>query len=248
MHRFFLAKPNISGTSLQLSDKEQLHHLKDVLRIEPEDKVILFDGRGNEYLVLLKGFSEKVAVFDILEKKKVAPDKGPRLTVACAIPKKAKMDDIVDKLTQVGVERIIPLETERVIIRLDKEKESLRHKRWQKISLNASQQSQRKLLPQVDPIRRLREVLSSSGDFDLKLIPTLEGTKERKSLKEALSGSGAKNIIVLIGPEGDFSPQEVKLAISAGFIPVTLGEETLRVDTAAIAVASYIMFSFSGNR
>jgi 16S rRNA (uracil1498-N3)-methyltransferase len=151
------------------------------------------------------------------------------------------MDDIVDKLTQLGVECIIPLETERGIVRLDKQKKIQRSQRWEKIALSAAKQSQGSRLVVIKPVSALKDVLLSVDDFDLKLMPTLEG--ERKSLKDVFSRGeciGIKKIIVLIGPEGDFTPGEVALAKKAGFIPVSLGERVLRVDTAAIAVASFI--------
>ncbi|PIP18804.1 MAG: 16S rRNA methyltransferase [Candidatus Omnitrophica bacterium CG23_combo_of_CG06-09_8_20_14_all_41_10] len=162
-----------------------------------------------------------------------------RLTIACAIPKKSKFDDIVDKLTQLGVYRIIPLKTERVVVKLDKRKEELRSKRWNRIALSASQQSQRNNIPVVEPVQKFKDVLVRSKDFDLKLIPTLAG--QRKSLPEViLSLLPMAKILVLIGPEGDFSDGEIKLALENGFIPVTLGDLVLRVDTAAIAVVSFI--------
>jgi 16S rRNA (uracil1498-N3)-methyltransferase len=148
------------------------------------------------------------------------------------------MDDIIDKLTQVGVDRIIPMLTRRVIIKLDKERAGLRLARWQKLALAASGQSQRDSLPEICEFRKFSEVVAGSGEYDLKLIPALIG--ERRHLKEILGQGIYKNILVLIGPEGDFTPQELQAALEEGFIPVTLGERVLRVDTAAVAVAAFI--------
>jgi 16S rRNA (uracil1498-N3)-methyltransferase len=148
------------------------------------------------------------------------------------------MDDIIDKLTQLGVDRIIPLETERVIVKWDKNQRVRHLERFQKIALNASQQSQRKALPVIEPIKDIKEVISTAAGYDLKLIPHLMG--ERKTLKEIFIKNRPKNILVLIGPEGDFSSAEVALAKRAGFIPVSLGDLVLRVETAAVAIASFI--------
>jgi 16S rRNA (uracil1498-N3)-methyltransferase len=160
------------------------------------------------------------------------------LTVACAVPKKCKIDDSIDKVTQLGVYRIIPLATERVIVKFEKNKEDSRLVRWRRIALSASQQSQRNSLPIVDPLTDIKVLLSNVRDFDLKLIPTLGG--KRKDLSEVIVENKVKNILVLIGPEGDFTENEVSLAISSGCIPISLGDLVLRVDTAAIAVASFI--------
>lgn len=239
MNRFFIDKVGIKDKLIILNDALQLHHLRDVLRIKPLEELAVFDNSGNEYICVLLEVGAEAAKLEIREKK-ASRDSGVSVTVACAIPKKVKMDDIVDKLTQLGVECIIPLETERVVVRLDKQKKIGRLQRWEKIALSAAKQSQRSRLAQIKPVSVLREVLSCTDEFDLKLIPTLEG--RRRTLKEVigLEGKRAKKIIVLIGPEGDFTRAEVALAEKAGFLPVSLGRQVLRVDTAAIAVVSFI--------
>jgi 16S rRNA (uracil1498-N3)-methyltransferase len=223
-----------------LSEAGQLHHLKNVLRVKPLERVVVFDGSGMEYVTVVKDVRRDTVKLEVKDKKPSLKPAGISLTLACAIPKKAKMDDIVDKLTQLGVECIIPLETERVVVSLNEEKKSGRLKRWNKIVLNALEQSRRGVFTRVLPVTTFKEVVSSSGKFDLKLIPTLDG--ERKGIRYVLEEAGreARSALVLIGPEGDFSPQEVLLAKKAGFIPVSLGPHVLRVDTAAIAVAGFI--------
>lgn len=216
--------------------------------------MIIFDGLGRQYLCLIKELSDKVTLE--IQKKDRASSIGHRasskLTIACAIPKKSKIDDIIDKLTQLGVDKIIPLKTERVVVKLDKNKIISRLKRWEKIALSAAEQSKRNNIPIISPIKELKEVLAEAGEYDLKLIPTLSG--DRKTLKEVLNRvlnrdsdhfsrsrkMVAVPILVLIGPEGDFSPGEVELARKAGCIPVTLGDLVFRVETAAVAVASFI--------
>jgi len=239
MHRFFAPLNNISNNKITIAEKVQVHHLRDVLRFKLNDKVTVFDEQGNEYNCLIKKISSTVTL-EIKDKHKTEPENKMQITIACAIPKKSKMDDIVDKLTQIGVARIIPLETERVIIKWDKNKKAAQQKRWEKIALSASQQSQRNSIPAIEPVQDMSKVLSRVQDYDLKLIPTLEG--QRKSLKEifSLPLPLPSNILILIGPEGDFTPEEVQMAIKAGCIPVTLGDLVLRVDTAAIAMASFI--------
>ncbi|MBU1727106.1 MAG: RNA methyltransferase, partial [Candidatus Omnitrophica bacterium] len=175
-------------------------------------------------------------ILGVLRKKSRAPAKI-RLTIACALPKKAKFDDIVDKLTQLGVDGIIPLNTKRVIVKIDKKKEVVRLERWRKIAMSAAKQSQRASVPVVGHLKSIEEVLKE-GDYDLKLIPHLSG--KRRSLKEAIEKASPKNILILIGPEGDFTDEEVALAVKYGCVPVSLGELVLRVDTAAIAVASFV--------
>jgi 16S rRNA (uracil1498-N3)-methyltransferase len=238
MNRFFCPLANISGDRIIIGDREQAHHIRNVLRLQKGEKAAVFDEKGNEYHCVISGLGDKI---QLEIKNKVLSGRQEAevaLTVACAIPKKAKMDDIIDKLVQLGAQRIIPLKTEHTIVKLDKHKEALRLMRWKKISLSASKQSQRNNLAMIGPVMSFKEALAFSSGFDLKLIPHLSGA--RQGLKEILKQTKARNILVLIGPEGDFSEREIQSALDSGFIPVTLGDLVLRVDTAAIAVASFI--------
>ena len=243
MHRFFIPSGDISKEEVIISDAKQAHHIRDVLRLKAKDSVVIFDENANEYkcqiakLIPELSLKIKTRVLSSGVKNKFS------LTVACAIPKNSNMDDIIDKLTQIGVDRIIPLKTRRVIVRLDEKKAVLRLSRWKKIALSASQQSQRKSLAAIDAVKEIKDVLEESEDYDLKLIPTLAG--ERKTLKEVLANNSAKNILVLIGPEGDFTDEEVRLAIKYGCISVSLGSNVLRVETAAVSAASFIILYLS---
>ena len=237
MHRIFVPKQNISDDKIIISDKEQVNHLKNALRLKVGEEVIVSDEKGTEYICEARNLA-KEAVLAIKSRSPFRKKSGPMITIACALPKKSKFDDIIDKLTQLGVDRIIPLETERVIVKLDKNKKIARQQRWNKIAQSAAEQSQRNTLPTVETVKTIKEVLADTGDFDLKLILALFG--ERKTLKEVLAAAIPKNILVLIGPEGDFTDEELELAVKAGCIPVTLGETVLRVETAAISVASFI--------
>ena len=241
MHRFYVSR-EIDGDNVSISDAKQLHHLKDVLRLKVNDEVIVVDTGGNEYTCIIVNLNEREAALTV-KARKHAGAKKIKSTVACAIPKKADMDEIIDKLTQLGVDSIIPMTTERVIVRLDDSKKEARLSRWRRIAQSAAQQSQRNSIPLVEPITTFKSVISRAQDFDLKLIPTLSG--ERKLIKEVITQYKPSNILILIGPEGDFTPQEIELARSAGFIPVSLGDSVLRVSTAAIAVMSYIKLSLS---
>lgn len=243
MQRFFLPNPATLGDKIVISDKSQVHYIKDVLRLKAKENVVVFDGQGNEYICIVEELLLESVIFHVKGKRKFVPAQKVKITIACAIPKKSKMDDIIDKLTQLGAQRIIPLLTERVVIKWDEKQKLLRQRRWEKIAISAAQQSQRNNLPVVGPIRAIKEVLAESENYDLKLIPTLYG--KRKACKDILSNSTARNILILIGPEGDFSPAEINSAKQAGCIPVSLGDLVLRVETAALAITSYIKLTLT---
>ena len=238
MHRFYVPSRDIFSDRINICAKEQVHHIKNVLRLREKDKVTVFDDKGREYMTEIENISSQGISLRIKDKRCIDTAKNIKLTIACAIPKKAKMEDIVDKLTQLGVDRIIPLKTERTIVKTDAHKGARLLERWKKIALSAAEQSQRSDIAAVDKVKGMKAVLSQAGDFDLKLIPTL--MNERKPLKEIFINARPKNVLVFIGPEGDFTDEEVELAVKCGCIPVTLGDLVLRVDTAAVAVASFI--------
>lgn len=240
MYRIFFSSKDISSDKILISDSALIHHIKDVLRLKIGDKVAACDESGAIYDSVIESFTNSNMALSIEKIKKADLTKNNMIAVACAIPKKSKFDDVVDKLTQLGVDRIIPLKTERVIVKLDKRKELQRTERWKKVALSASQQSQRNFLPIIEPIMSLEEVLVDSDGYDLKLIPVLIG--ERKTLKQALSDRIPGKVIIFIGPEGDFTPDELELARRFSCIPVTLGDSVLRVETAAVAVASFLKF------
>lgn len=237
MNRFFCQSKNISLDKIIIDDKEQAHHIRDVLRLKQGEKVVIFDEKGSEYNCVIKELDKQIAL-SVIGKNEAPKNKSMFLTIACAIPKKSKMEDIIDRLTQLGVDKIIPLETERVIVKLNKEKKIKKVERWQKIALSASEQSQRNNVPVIDPVTNFKKTLLNCDGYDLKLIPTLIG--KRKTLKEIFVQAMPKKILVLIGPEGDFSREEVESAKKSNFIPVSLGDLVLRVETAAISVASFI--------
>ena len=238
MHRFYCSSENVSQGRIIILDREQVHHLKDVLRLESGDEVVVFDDKGKVYQAQIEELSAQNVVLKIRDVRRTDKSKEILITIGCAIPKKSRMDDIIDKLTQLGVDRIIPLITERVIIKLGKDKKLQRQKRWQKIALSASKQSQRNTVPLVEVVTDFEEIINRAQDFDLKLIPNL--MEERQTLKEALVGKKPKNVLVLIGPEGDFTEDELNLAKSKGCVPVSLGNLVLRVETAAVAAVSFI--------
>lgn len=238
MHRFYCPGKNISVDTIVIDEPNQAHHIKDVLRLKIKEKLDIFDEQRNIYKCCIKEILADKIILEVLAMSTKNVKKKIEIVIACAIPKKSKMDDIVDKLTQVGASRIIPLETERIVIKLDADKKALRGKRWEKIALSAACQSKLDEVPVIEPVSSFKDVLLKFQDYDLKLIPTL--CAERKQLKEILEKIKPKKILALIGPEGDFTTYEVELAKRAGFIPISLGASVLRVETAAVAVASFL--------
>ena len=240
MHRFFIAREIINY--FDISDIEQLHYMKNVLRLKIGDEITAIDNSGNEFISVIEA-TEKDRFCLVVKEKLPTRTSTTHLTIACAIPKKDDMDEIIDKLTQLQADSIIPMETDRTIVKLDERKKEIRLERWRKIALNAAQQSQRDNIPLIQQVTGFKQIITQSHEYQLKLIPTLNN--ETRDIREVISYYNQGDIIVLIGPEGDFTPQEVKLAIDQGFTPISLGTAVLRVSTAAIAIASYLKMALA---
>lgn len=243
MHRVYILSQDIRGSQAIIRDKKIIHHLKDVLRLKKGDMVTGFNEEGNEYKCLIEKIEDSIILG--IRERQVKKNSALSITIACAIPKNSRFEDIVDKLTQLGVSKIIPLVTQRTIVKIDKKKEEAKLARWRKVAIQAAQQSRRSSLPLIDKIENMRQVLEGAGEYDLKLIPTLAGS--RKAPRETLGDKKPKSALVLIGPEGDFSEEEVKMALKAGCIPVTLGDLVLRVEAAAAAVAGFIKLYYENH-
>ena len=238
MVRLFYPKKLKINKQFIIVDRKQLHYLCHVLRISKGDEIFLFDGKGTEYRCRIEKLSKTQATFLVKDETRARPSFDCHITIACALPKqKAKFDDLVDKLTQLGAERIIPMITERVVLRWDDKQKAHHLKRWKKIAQQACIQCARSRLPVIEPVMHVDEIIAASKSYKLKLIPALIG--KRKALKEIVVGSLPNHILILVGPEGDFSEEELTRARERDFIPISLGQLVLRVDTAAIAVTSF---------
>ena len=238
MARLYCPKESVIGTHIIINRAEQIHYLIDVLRLKVGDEVFAFDGEMYEYRCQVEEISVKSLKLLIREKNEIKLKKKLDLTIACAIPKqRSRFDDLIDKFSQLGVDKILPMITERVIVRWDTDQKEEHLKRWRKIAQASCTQSGRNILPIIEPVQEINQILAHSESYDLRLIPTASG--RRRDLKDIFAKFLAKNILVLIGPEGDFTKQELVEAESKGFVPVSLGDLVLRVETAAIAVSAF---------
>ncbi len=242
MNRFTVDKRNIGQEHIDIIDTQDLCHLTRVLRVRPGEDLFISDGEGAGYVTTLEAVTRAGARLAIKERLPVRKrsERRVRLTVACAVPKAARFEDVIDKGTQLGVDAFVPLVTERGL--LDEASCLKKMERWQRVRQAAARQSGVLFLPDVEPPVSVNDFLVRLGGYDLKLLPHL--SEQARGLTEALQGFDRGRIVVLIGPEGDFSPSEVRSALDAGCTGVSLGCSVLRVDTAAIAVASYVRLRY----
>lgn len=249
MHRFHLL-PN-DWRSAELAGSE-LHYARDVLRLQPGDRVALFDGRGREATAEIIALDSIAAHLRVLHESVTAPLRA-RIILAQAVPKGKNMDLIVQKAVEIGAAEIFPLLSERTVVRLDPESATQRQTKWQTVALEAARQCGQNWLPHVHIPRRDNDFFAALPDADLRLIGSLQpGARHLKNVladyAHAHGGARPERVLMLIGPEGDFTPAEIALALSHGCTPLTLGPIILRVETAAIYCLSVLSYELLGER
>lgn len=220
-------------------DKDEIHHLINVVRLKPNEKIIAFNGRGLQATGTILSVSRREIALNI-ERFIQIEQTYPLLTLACAIPKRSKFETIIEKCTELGIDEIIPLRTMRTEISKTSETLARCHRRYEEVAINACKQSQRAFLPKIHSIMTLAQALDLISKDDLALFGALQAPSQK--LPEIASDllRSKERIVVLIGPEGDFTQEETQLALSRGAIPVTLGPNVLKVETAAIAAIAFL--------
>jgi 16S rRNA (uracil1498-N3)-methyltransferase len=223
---------------------EEAHHIANVMRLKAGDSVLTFDGTGSEYSGVIRSVGKRELVIDITATRRSAAPRRPAVTLIQAVPKKEKIEYIIEKATELGVDSIVPVLTARTIPEWSREKSDSRVARWARIATEAAKQCGRTDVPDVRAVSEFSEVVSDKGMKGLRLIAALhEGAV---TLKKALGPRREGRISVAIGPEGDFTPAEIKMALDSGFMLVNLGPRVLKSDTAGLFVLSVIGHEYSG--
>jgi 16S rRNA (uracil1498-N3)-methyltransferase len=231
---YFYVSPNSISRNECIIDGEEFAHLTHVMRRTVGDSVRVVDGLGTAYDAVIEQIARSQALCRIEARMERLHEPPIHLTLGVAILKNgANFDFLVEKGTELGVSAFTPLLTERTISR------HARRERWQKIARAAMKQSGRSFLPTVAEARSLDEFLRSAPSAAVRLLP--HEKVEQPRLRDALP-AGTSAAVAAIGPEGGFSEREVEQAVSAGFIPVSLGPRRLRAETAALITAGLLLF------
>jgi len=244
MSRFFVPPENIKRNEIIVKGAEA-RHIAVVMRLEASDKIVVFDGTGAEYTGFIKEVNKKAKkiIIEIVSTKRPFTGTLPEIVLAQAIPKKEKMDYIVEKAVELGVSRIIPVISKRTIVRPDKASGRKKTERWRKIAVAAAKQCGGMSVPKIDGITEYYEIVQHMDEYDLVLFACLN--EDTISLKKAISSFSAGKILVFIGPEGDFAPEEILMAGRDNTRFVSLGRRVLKSDTAGVFVLSILSYEFS---
>lgn len=244
MHRIYIPIFSKTSETVILEDAQEIHHLKDVMRVKTGETVQLFNGKGYKGEGIIEEISSKKVLIRTINGCEETLEL-PLLILACAIPKKGKFETIIEKSTELGVDEIIPLRTKNTEVKFKAEKSEIKMQRFQKIAMNAAKQSKRTTVPVIHPMTDFKKILNELLKRSVVLIPSL--TENRKKLIPTLENLGSPSVIsFLIGPEGDFSREEYNLAHESGCLPVSLGKTILKVETAAITSIAVTRLFFNG--
>lgn len=238
MRRFFAAPESFAGARINLS-LEESRHLRDVLRLRAGDRIAVFDGAGNEFVCRIESVGRKTeaAVLQIEEKiNPPAPESPLNLTLAVALLKGEKFDLVVQKATELGVKKIVPLETKRADVKLKDERDAAKKlERWQRIALEAAKQSGRAVLPKIEKPLEFEVFLKSAAEGTRVFFAERGGEALHQIFRDKI-----EDLTAVVGAEGGWEEAEIEAARECGFSIVTLGGRILRAETAAIAVTTIL--------
>ncbi len=239
MPRFYIPPHAWNPDKLAL-DPSETHHALDVLRMKAGDRATVFNGQGAEATVEFATVEKSSVTLRKIAASKSAP-LACALTLGQAIPKGKNMDMIVEKATELGAAAIVPLLSERTVVRADADEAITKRDKWQRVAIEAAKQCGQNWVPEVAKPQTPKEFFQAGEKYDLMLIASLQ--PDSRALKQVLTELGPKQfsrVLILVGPEGDFTPAEINLAKNAGCRPITLGPIILRTETAAIYCLSVL--------
>lgn len=242
MHCFYCEEQNVAEQHIRITGSD-VNHMKNVLRMKQGEQLTVCDGAGMEYICQIEEFLGGEVILSILERKQASTELPVRLKLYQGLPKKDKMELIIQKAVELGAVEIIPVMTKRCIVKLeDEKKEAKKIERWQAIAESAAKQSGRGIIPKVSRVMSYGEALKTASLEGMSLIP-YELAQGMTSLKEVAKKAYKENVVsVFIGPEGGFEEAEIEKAKECGVVPVSLGKRILRTETAGFTTLSILMY------
>ena len=246
--RFYLPPEHCRGDSLRLAGREA-HHALHVLRLARGERVTVLDGAGSALLCDVESIAKDSLALAVRERTSTPAPPCP-LTLLVAVPKGKIIEDIIQKSVELGVQCVVPLLTDRVVIQLDADGVEIKREKWRQVAVETIKQCGATWLPRVEMPQTITTFLARGEKIELLLVGSLQTERRhpRAWLQEFQQRKGRLPLSagVWIGPEGDFTPAELQAIEAAGAKPITLGELTLRVETAAIYCLSFLNYELRG--
>ncbi|TCT16877.1 16S rRNA (uracil1498-N3)-methyltransferase [Natranaerovirga pectinivora] len=243
MYRFFVDSRQISEKEIIILG-DDVNHIKNVLRMEKGECLVICNGQGEDYYCIIDSVENDRVIALIQEKTISETELKTKIYLFQGMPKKDKMELIIQKSVELGVQEIIPVITQRTIIKLEPKKEIKKIERWNAISLSAAKQAKRGIIPKVSNTMSFNEALTfASKELDAVLIP-YEKANNISVTKSIIESMKVNSVGIFIGPEGGFEEEEIEKAIKYGAQPISLGKRILRTETAGLTLLSILMYNF----
>jgi 16S rRNA (uracil1498-N3)-methyltransferase len=246
MHRFYLPPERCAGNVLRLDGREA-HHALHVLRLKLGDAVKVLDGAGNEFFCEVESAARDSLALAVNEKK-ITPPLPCAITLLQSVPKGKIIESIIQKSVELGAHRVVPVLSARVVTQLDDEDAEKKRDKWQQVAIEAIKQCGAAWLPKVEAPVTIEQFIAREEKFDLLFVGSLQSEcHPREVLREfeTKHGHSPQSIGVWIGPEGDFTPEELTAIQNSGASPVSLGRLVLRVETAAIYCLAFLNYELN---
>ncbi|CEO32179.1 16S rRNA (uracil(1498)-N(3))-methyltransferase [Paraclostridium sordellii] len=244
MDRFFVEKKNVNlENNTCIIEGEDVKHISKVLRCRVGEELEICDNDNNEYICEITSIDKSEVQLNIIDKVDIKRESDLKIKVYQGLPKGPKMEMILQKLTEVGVDEIILVHTKRTVVKVEDKKEDKKIERWERIIYEAAKQSKRGKIPKLRGILSFKEALSDMGKNDLNIAPY--ENERTKSIKQAIKGQDINNIGIFVGPEGGFEDTEIKDIEDIGGQSVSLGPRILRTETASLVASSIVLYELS---
>ena len=239
MDRFFVDKNNINlENNTCVIVGEDVKHISKVLRCKIGEKLEICDKDNSEYICEITDINKEQVDLDIIEKREIKRESDLKVKLYQGLPKSTKMELILQKLTEVGVDEIILVSTKRSVVKVDDKKEGKKIERWERIMYEAAKQSKRGKIPKLRGILSFKEALEDMKNNDMNICPY--ENERTVSIKSAIEGADINSIGIFVGPEGGFEDEEIAQAENCGAQAITLGRRILRTETAGMAVLAML--------
>ena len=246
MYRFYVSADQLAEKEVFISGGD-VNHIKNVLRLEVGDWIVACDGTGTDYVSRIQSICSDEVVASIEKVQPTGTELPVRITLFQGMPKKDKLELIIQKAVELGACEIVPVMTKRTVVKLSEEKKiNKRLERWQSIAYAAAKQCDRGIIPTVHKPVSYEEALAMADQLDYNVIPYELQTGMEEARKIVDQACKQRSLGIFIGPEGGFEPEEVERAMTRNIHPMTLGKRILRTETAGMALLSILMFQMQG--
>ena len=246
MYRFYVSADQLAEKEVFISGGD-VNHIKNVLRLEVGDWIVACDGNGTDYVSRIQSICSDEVVASIEKVQPTGTELPVRITLFQGMPKKDKLELIIQKAVELGACEIVPVMTKRTVVKLSEEKKiNKRLERWQSIAYAAAKQCDRGIIPTVHKPVSYEEALAMADQLDYNVIPYELQTGMEEARKIVDQACKQRSLGIFIGPEGGFEPEEVERAMTRNIHPMTRGKRILRTETAGMALLSILMFQMQG--